>query len=175
VRVHWMPYFLPMEAVTSNLVQLGCKVVSATMDKATIDELKHCSSNPRSVLVETDQPTRIPHFIDWVYHGMAGRVMLTMTGRKTTCLRCALPRHIRKNCNTAYCRRCRNFGHDMGNCRGGSWAGVTRQDQPTYVDLIEEDEESLLDAAVAPVTGPTSVNSTTFYSILLRHSISEMM
>ena len=150
VRAHWMPYFLPNDVVGNDLVANGCKIVTVLYDKTSVDELKHCSSNLRTFIVETDQPTRIPHFVYWNGMGMGGRVMLTMTGRRPTCLRCSLPGHIRKNCETKFCRRCKRYGHELDNCTGGSWAGAARQgpDQAEG-DLIDEDDDSLFDEALS--------------------------
>ena len=151
IRAHWLPYFLPTDILVASLVQHGCKVIAVYMDKTAVDELKHCSSNLRTIIVETDQPASIPHFVDWTYHGLSGRSMLTMTGRRPACLRCSFPGHVRKECNTPFCRRCKRFGHEMGECQGGSWAGAARPAQPTDGDLIDEDDDALFDAAVTPL------------------------
>ena len=155
-----MPYFLPNDVVGNDLVANGCKIVTVLYDKTSVDELKHCSSNLRTFIVETDQPTRIPHFVYWNGMGMGGRVMLTMTGRRPTCLRCSLPGHIRKNCETKFCRRCKRYGHELDNCTGGSWAGAARQgpDQAEG-DLIDEDDDSLFDEALSSETSPSAFST----------------
>ena len=138
VRAHWLPYFLPNEVITNNLVASDCKVIAVLYDKSSVEKLKNCASNLHTFIVETHQPANIPHFVDWNYHGMGGRSLLTMMGRKPTCLRCSLPGYVRKHRDTPYCRRCKRYWHDMDGCMGGSWAGAARQEQ-TEADLIEGD------------------------------------
>ena len=124
VRAHWLPHFLPNESIIANLYNHGCKVIMVLYDKSSVEELKHRASNLRTFTLETDQPTNIPHFVDWHYLGMAGCSILTMMGRKPTCLRCDLNGHVRKNCDTPFCRYCKRYGHEMDTCTGGRWAGL---------------------------------------------------
>ena len=126
-----MPYFLSNDVIANDLVASGCKVITVLYEKSSVNELKHCASNLRTFIVETDQPTLIPHFVYWNGLGMGGRSMLTMTGRKPTCLRCSLPGHSRKNCETPYCRRCKPYGQEMVECTGAAGRGLLVKISPT--------------------------------------------
>jgi len=140
VRVHWVPYWIPMDVVTAGFRQNGLQVVHAGFDNSVVKGLEHVKSGIRTVTVETDQPSIIPHLFNWSFDGQSGRALVTMTGRDPICLKCNQVGHISARCDASYCRQCREYHTE--NCRQRSWAaaadGRRRQQDPEELDHEEE-------------------------------------
>ena len=164
VKAHWVPYFVPTNQLISCFAQAGGKVVSSKFEKSAVEKLRAVDSGIRVFTVETDNPQSIPHFIRWSFRGQSGQAMLTMTGCRPTCLRCALPGHVRRDCPTPYCTRCNSFGHEIARCTGSSYANAMRPPAAMDQDLIEEDMEaeqadSGAQASAAPPSDKTDTNA----------------
>ena len=140
VRVHWVPYWIPVDVVTLGFRQSGLQVVHAGFDNSVVKGLEHVKSGIRTVTIETDQPGNIPHLFNWFFVGQSGRALVTMTGRDPNCLKCNQVGHISARCEVSYCRQCREY--HMGNCRQRSWAaaadGRRRKQNPEERDHEEE-------------------------------------
>src|ERR1043165_6925382 len=102
VRAHWTPYYVPMQNLTDILTREGVKVISATFDKSVVKGMEEVDSLLRTITVECDTPSSIPHVVNWHFHGKTGQTLFTMTGRPPVCLKCKLAGHIRRDCTTAF-------------------------------------------------------------------------
>ena len=164
VRAHWTPYYVPMITFIEMFRTKGCKVLSASFDKSVVTGCEEVHSLIRTFLVETDQPSSIPHLTNWSFQGMTGQTLLTMTGRQSVCLKCEQPGHIRKNCRTDFCRRCRIFGHKTEGCAVMNFAAASRTIQPEGELVAEDHDDTQMDTSssmpVLPPTTPTVTLST---------------
>ena len=50
------------------------------------------------------------------YTGVTHTILLTITGRKSLCLRCNGEGHVRRDCMTPYCRHHEVYGHSTESC-----------------------------------------------------------
>jgi hypothetical protein len=115
IRVHWAPYFIPQTVINAE-IQKFCKVKQAEFEKSIAKGMEHVNTLIRAFHVETQSVGDIPHMIHVVYNGVKYPLLLTVQGRPPLCLKCHRTGHIRRDCYTAYCRNCRDFGHDYGDC-----------------------------------------------------------
>ena len=53
VRIHWIPYFVPVTHVTETFEACGLRVVSATFDKSTVASMDYVWPLLRMVSVDT--------------------------------------------------------------------------------------------------------------------------
>lgn len=79
VRVHWVPFHIPMKAVVKAYENSsGLTVTSASYDKSAIDGLKHVNGLIRTIWLETDNPQNVPHAINWSFERQHGQALVTM-------------------------------------------------------------------------------------------------
>jgi hypothetical protein len=65
VRVHWVPHYIPNEAITKILERdLVSKVIAAHEDKCNVDGFKHVYALTRTFIVATKKPENIPYLCD---------------------------------------------------------------------------------------------------------------
>jgi hypothetical protein len=147
VRIHWVPYHIPMDAVLEPLIaSKKLKIISSKFETVRDAELGHVRSLVRAVVVETTNEDDIPNLCRWSFRGQSGTMLLTMRGR-LFCLKCNKQGHLRKDCTTPYCTKCRTAGHITADC-GNSKLSYSAALKPTvepdteeHMDLAEEDAD----------------------------------
>src|SRR5271165_4769818 len=159
VRLHWVPYYVPMSQFESLLTQRGCKVISASFDVSAVRGCEEVHSLIRTIVIETDQIGSIPYLIHWTFAGMSGQALLTMTGRPPVCLKCEQPGHMRKDCRTDYCRKCKKHGHLTDNCVSGSYAAASRVVDREGELVPEDDDMGGADFSSTASSAPVVVNT----------------
>ena len=149
IRVHWIPYFVPMAAIVDQFRHLaGIKVLSARFETANVGnrESPHeVRTLVRGITVEATTTKWVPHLIQWRHDGASGQGLVTMAGRPGVCLRCLSPSHFRRDCLATFCGNCRKWGqHETKECTVlSTWALTTAPTRSaTEMDeLNEEDAE----------------------------------
>lgn len=108
VRVAFLPLAVSNEQLIATLQNYG-RVVQVTEElyQNTPIQLKTGTR-----LVDMEMNTPVPNLIS-----VCGfTVPATYRGVVVQCRRCLQPGHIKKECNTPYCDRCRSFGHGEDAC-----------------------------------------------------------
>jgi hypothetical protein len=163
VRVHWIPYHIPMEAAMAELDTIeGMRIVSAGYETCQSEGMSHVRTLVRMLCIETDRKELIPSYFKWTYRGQTGRAMVTLKGRPPQCLRCEKYGHVRRECKEPKCVVCNQFGHNDPTCNLLQTYAATLKvnavtSQPTEddVDLLEEDA---VETEVADQTTSKSVS-----------------
>lgn len=148
IRLHWVPYNVPMKAALANLGKIeGLEIKSVRYECATRDGMPSVRSLVRSICVETQTPEIIPYTIDFEFEGKKGKGMITMRDRPPICLKCNHHGHTRKDCPSPKCRVCKAYGHDDPQCKEKmSFAmAATVAITPEYDDM---------DLATVDINGP---------------------
>lgn len=149
-RMHWVPYHVPMSKAVEELTSNGeIKLIAADYEYCKSPGLEHVRTMIRSLVIEAQDPEKIPSYIKWrLSNGLTGTALLTFKGRLPKCLRCGQSGHTRKNCSTAKCRVCHAFGHDNADCNlTPSWASkvlanVHIPDGMVESELLPDDDDS---------------------------------
>jgi len=147
LRVHWLPYHVPMAAITEEVRRIaGVKVLSANFEMANIGRGHQAHSVRtlvRAITVEATTAANVPHIIQWRHGGASGQALVTVRGRAGACLRCFSTAHYRKDCDAVKCDNCRKWGnHATVDCTvASSWATRTAPDSQVVGELHEEDQE----------------------------------
>ena len=83
LRVFYLPYYVPITAITSQLVQKGVKVIKTFQEK---DRETGLASNVWNVLVAVDSEDEVPDRMRWSFAGMQGASWSTwLAGRRSVC------------------------------------------------------------------------------------------
>ena len=93
LRLHWLPYFVSVEAISALLAPYG-KVLSV----GHVNGLDHLPNGVRLVRLEGGDPQRVPHLDRVVYQGKSFPCLLTIPGRPPLCLRCRATGHLWGEC-----------------------------------------------------------------------------
>lgn len=145
VRVHWVPYPIPMQAIVSEFEKInGLTVISANYTKSTVPGMTHVRSLLREIVVEAESVHTIPHVINWRAAPAGGQALVTVRGRPGACLKCFREGHHRSECPVRYCQSCRQqtSTHTAETCPGRSFATAvsgTSSSEPIDHDLVAED------------------------------------
>ena len=142
VRVHWTPPFVPTGVITNFFGQYDT-VVSTAFDKCNSKGFQGVATGVSSVVM-TGISKDVPHTMNVCYpktnHNY--EFLLTVRGRTPLCLHCRMEGHYRRDCFTAQCRFCDEFGHSSESCSAAnaakSYAPVTRPKSTT--DVAREDQ-----------------------------------
>jgi len=106
--IQCLPIYVPTEMLNERLSGYGLKVLRVQREKTKIDGAD-IYTGIRTMVVETDDPNKIPHTLPWSYDGEKGEMFVTMKGRSPLCFRCRLVGHTRKECKALYCLKCRKY------------------------------------------------------------------
>ena len=93
VRVHWLPFFIPPEAVGDVLAPYG-RVISVS----EANGLDGIPNGVKVVKLETGDIEAIPHLTKVFFEGRNFPALFTVPGRAPLCLKCRATGHIRGSC-----------------------------------------------------------------------------
>ena len=144
LRVFYLPFYVPITAITDQLERDGVKVKKLFQDK---DRETGLLSNVWNLLVETDNVEMIPDRMRWSFAGVVGSVLVNMAGRPPKCLRCQERGHRKFECTAPYCHRCRKVGHaESDACPTQTYAARVRRAEPADEDAMDDpcDETAVL-------------------------------
>lgn len=114
VRVHWLPYHIPMSVVTEAAAEaLGLEVVSGKFQVLRFDDLPTMNSTVRILKLKCrdfEEEEDIPLFLKVTFEGRLYTCMLSVLGLPPRCLKCYKRGHVRRDCPPV-CRRCGSFDH----------------------------------------------------------------
>ena len=117
IKIHWLPYYIPDQVIISELEKIpGLKVIHGWQEHSAKEGLKHVLTNVRVYSVRISSLEYIPQFVYWSYQKEKGKVLVVVPDKPPLCLRCHCSGHYRRECTTAYCIACKNFGHSQENC-----------------------------------------------------------
>ena len=111
VKVHWTPPFVSNQHI-ADMLSNHCKVIIYSKEYCVADGFQKCATGVRQIMCEGNKNT-MPYTLNIVcpFTGEPFKILLTIFGRKSICLRCRMEGHIRRDCNTQSCRHCNVFGH----------------------------------------------------------------
>jgi hypothetical protein len=142
VRVHWAPYYVSNQPFIAAIEATGgARVVREEWDRSVVKGMEHVRTGIRTLTVRTMKPSEIPHVVNYKVDGEERQALLTMTGRPPRCLRCGLNGHVRQQCSTPFCYKCRSFGHKKQLCPPRSYAAAAAGRQAPTMPEEEEEEE----------------------------------
>jgi hypothetical protein len=160
IKIHWVPYHVPMAQAIKQLEQIqGVTIIAASYDKVTgHDGMEHVRSLLRTVLVEAPDVGKIPYSIRWSHDGESGTALVTMKNRPPVCLKCNIMGHVRKDCQTAKCAVCSQWGHNNPQCtqKRAFTAVVSGPSLDQQADIVDEDMDDVSTSKQAP-GGPPPV------------------
>ena len=116
VRVHWAPPFMSNKFISAMLSK-HVSIVSMDKERALSDGFDGLATGVRQIVVQGKMGD-VPHTSAVVcpYTGVTHTILLTITGRKSLCLRCNGEGHVRRDCMTPYCRHHEVYGHSAESC-----------------------------------------------------------
>ena len=126
VRLHWIPYYVGNDLFITMFERHGMKVVA-------------------------DKVADVPHIVPFRHGDRDLEALITMTGRMPRCLRCHLSGHVRNQCTTPFCYRCRSFGHKKsdGVCSGRSYSNAAASGSRLPEGVEPEEIEETVDTEKA--------------------------
>ncbi|KAH9371049.1 hypothetical protein HPB48_011433 [Haemaphysalis longicornis] len=139
VKVHWVPFDDPDEAVRDILCEFGevKEIKREEWKVAGFDLPDSTTRTVRMTLHEGITPDSIP---DMFAYG-EGAVLCVVPGRAPTCLRCRMRGHIRRNCQTPQWAKCGKFGHTRQDCvRTYARVASNGRVSDTTSNLMDEEE-----------------------------------
>ena len=141
LRLFYLPYYVPITVITSQLVQKGVKVIKTFQEK---DRETGLASNVWNVLVEVDSKDKVPDRMWWLFAGMQGGILVNMVGEPPKCLRCLQREHIKFQCTAPYCHKCREVGHEQSDdCRPTRlYASLVHRSEPADQDDMDDPAET---------------------------------
>jgi hypothetical protein len=116
IRVHWVPYHVPMDVIKKRIEACNVKVVSAKYETANVEGFEAVKSLVRSLVVETTNPQNIPYTFKWSFKGQYGVGLVTIKGRAPYCMKCQSPGHRSGECKAPKCTKCSKVGHIASAC-----------------------------------------------------------
>ncbi|XP_023219246.1 uncharacterized protein LOC111621366 [Centruroides sculpturatus] len=124
-KVHWLPLEVP-DSYLRSILEKFCDKIEIRKEKSNEPGLEHILSGKRLVTLKLKKGFNVdmlPHtFILCNFPAL-----LVIKNRVPRCLRCSQTGHIKKNCSTPFCSKCKNFGHDTLLCVGPTYASRLRK------------------------------------------------
>jgi hypothetical protein len=151
VRLHWIPYYVGNDLFITMFERHGMKVVADEYEKSKVQGLEHVRTGVRCFTLITDKVADIPHIVPFRHGDRDLEALITMTGRMPRCLRCHLSGHVRNQCTTPFCYRCRSFGHKKsdGVCSGRSYSNAAASGSRLPEGVEPEEVEETVDTEKA--------------------------
>lgn len=143
VKCHWIPYHVDMANALKTLeMTSGIKITGARYDTVRNDpNMKDVRTGIRTVWLEVERLSDIPHKIDWQQGLQSGTALVTVFGRAVPCFRCWRDGHNRADCTAPKCDKCRQIGHFSFECSGISYAAKAQARQNRGTDQETENME----------------------------------
>ena len=131
-RIHWAPVYITNEDIEGALGFFSPQIVSIKHEMCTAAGLEGVATGVRNVCMIGDRTT-LPHLLSVLEPGTDHywECLVTVPERPPLCLKCKNIRHLRKKCNTPYCRHHQQYGHTTESCSAEkaklkSYANVAR-------------------------------------------------
>ncbi|KAK8773885.1 hypothetical protein V5799_011581 [Amblyomma americanum] len=144
VKIHWVPFHISSETLQKALSEFG-EVMEIRHEEWNVPGFE--STEPttfvaRMVLKERVTAEELPHLFK--FYGSS--ILVVVPGRAPVSLRSRRRGHIRRDCQTPRCSKCRAFGHVREDCIR-TYANVTGADSEEC-----EDKEDIMDIEEASTT-----------------------
>ncbi|KAG0432885.1 hypothetical protein HPB47_020422 [Ixodes persulcatus] len=114
LRLHWVPYHIPDEAVRRALKSF-CKVSDNARETWLAEGFEGIESKTGVIRMKKKEGMSVeamPHQLRFI----GGSGLLVISGRTPLCLRCCRTGHKRRECRMPKCAKCRCFGHQANDC-----------------------------------------------------------
>ncbi|KAH7956360.1 hypothetical protein HPB52_008596 [Rhipicephalus sanguineus] len=143
VKVHWVAFDVPNEAVRKVLTEYG-DVKEVKLEEWSVPGFEQAESATRVARMSLRKGITADELPD-LFKFQGGTVLVVVAGRAPNCLRCRMKGHIRRDCRTPRCTTCRAFGHARQDCvhTYATVIGATPKRQDIH-DLMDEVEERQL-------------------------------
>ena len=134
LRMRWAPVFVLNSDIYTALRPFA-EVTAMKHDMYVDARLEGVATGVRTVVLYGDKH-QVPHIIQVVDPDTAAvwNCLVTIPGHPPMCLRCKVVGHVRKNCNTPYCRHHRQYGHATEGCRAVKAIKKSRKSYARYTD-----------------------------------------
>uniref|UniRef100_A0A090X973 Putative l1-5 dr n=2 Tax=Ixodes ricinus TaxID=34613 RepID=A0A090X973_IXORI len=161
VRVHWLPFHVPDEAVQRALAPYGKvnEVIRETWRAEGFLGVQSTTRVVRMTLKDGVAVDAMPHQLRF----SGGNSLVVIPGRAPQCLRCKRTGHVRRECKVPKCTECHSFGHESKGCvKTYARATGPPADQETSDFLMEADEaeSSAKETTVAATTSGVKTQET---------------
>ena len=132
-RIHWAPVYVTNEDIKAALSFFNPEIVSIKHEMCTAAGLEGIATGVRNACM-TGNRTTLPHMLNVLEPGtdQYWECLVTVPERPPLCLKCKTIGHLRKKCNTPFCRHHQQYGHTTESCSAEkaklkSYANVARK------------------------------------------------
>jgi len=162
-RLHWIPYAVNMASAVNELEKIeGLTIIRCDYETMVDPGRDHIRTTVRSVIIQTDDVDLIPYYTKWsTKDGRGGKVLVTCQGRPPKCLKCSQSGHMRKDCTTEQCSKCKGWGHNDPGCNlplnYGKFSSNNNNNMDIDSELITQDDDTKSAATPAPHVSQVNV------------------